>query len=76
MTERLSLFTRYASQTALVVKNMPANAGDLRDAGWIPGSRRSPGGGHGNPFYYSCQESPMNRRAWPATVHRVAKSWT
>ena len=76
MTERLSRFTRYASQTALVVKNMPANAGDLRDAGWIPGSRRSPGGGHGNPFHYYCQENPMNRRAWPATVHRVAKSWT
>ena len=76
MTEQLSLFTRYASQMALLVKNLPANAGDLRDAGWIPGSSRSHGGGHGNPLQYSCQENPMNRRAWQAIVHRVAKSWT
>ena len=76
LTEQLSLFTRYASQMALVVKNLPSSAGDLRDAGWIPGSRRSHGGGHGNPLQYSCRENLMNRRAWQATVHRVAKSWT
>ena len=49
------------------------NAGDL---GSIPGLGRSPGGGHGNPLYYSCLGIPMDRGAWPATVHGVAKSWT
>ena len=52
-----------ASQVALVVKNLPASAGDLRDMGLIPGSGRSPGGGHGNPLQYSCLESPMNLRS-------------
>ena len=65
-----------ASQVALLVKNLPANAGDLTDAGLIPGSGRSPGGGHGNPLQYSCLENPMYREAWRATVHRVAKSRT
>ena len=65
-----------ASQMALVVKNPPANAGDTRDAGSIPGLGRSPVGGDGNPLQYSCLENPMNRRAWPVTVHKVAKSWT
>ena len=65
-----------ASQVALVVKNLPANAGDVRDVGLIPGSGRSPGGGHGNPLQYSCLENPMDREAWWATVHRVTKSWT
>ena len=60
---------------APVVKNPPANAGDLRDAGSILGLGRSPGGGHGNPLQYSCLENPMNRRVWQATVHGVAKSW-
>ena len=78
-----------ASQVALVVKNPPANAGDIRDAGLIPGSGRSPGEWHG--FYwivpvkskvslsslqYSCLENPMDRGAWKSTVHGVAKSWT
>ena len=63
------------SQVALVVNNPPANTGDIRDAGSIPGSGRSPGGGHGNPLHYSCLENPMDRGAWRATVHRVAKSW-
>ena len=57
-----------------VVKILPASAGDIRDVGSIPGSARSPGGGHGNPLQYSCLENPMDRRAWRATVHRVAKS--
>ena len=61
---------------ALVVKDPPANAGDPRDMGLIPGSERSPGGGHGNPLQYSCLENPMNRGAWQATVHGVAKSQT
>ena len=59
-----------------MVKNPPANAGDLRDAGLIPGSGRSPGGGHGNPLQYSCLQNPMDRGAWRAPVHWVTKSWT
>ena len=60
----------------LVVKNPLANAGDVRDMGSIPGSERSPGGGHGNLLQYSCLENPMDRGPWRATVHRVAKSQT
>ena len=63
-----------ASQVALVVNNQPANAGDIGDPGLIPGSGRSPGGGHGNPLQYSCLENPRDTGAWQATVHRVAKS--
>ena len=59
-----------------VIKNMPANTGDIRDVGLIPGSGRSPGGGHGNPLQYSCLENPKDRRAWRATVHGVTQSWT
>ena len=55
------------------VKNS-LNAGDLRDAGLIPGSRRSPGEGNGNPLQYSCLENPMDRGAWWATVQGAAKS--
>ena len=50
------------SQVARVVKNLPANAGDVRDTGSMPGWARSPGGGHGNPLQYSCLENPMERR--------------
>ena len=56
-----------------MVKDTPANAGD---AGLIPGSERSPGGGHGNPVQCSCLENPMDRGAWQATDHGVSKSWT
>ena len=49
------------SQVALVVKNLPANEGHIRDTGSIPGLGRSPGGGHGNPLQYSCLENPMDR---------------
>ena len=71
----------------LVVKNPPANAGDIRDAGSIPGSERSPGGGYGNPLQYSCLENPVDGGTWQrwgvvgggqverATVHEVTKSW-
>ena len=52
------------SQVELVVKNLPANAGDLRDTGSIPGSGRTPGERHGNPLQYSCLENPMERGAW------------
>ena len=66
-----------ASQGALVVKNPPANAGDIRDAGSIPGLGRAPGGGHGSPPQYSCLENPMDRGAWwQATVHGVTRSRT
>ena len=59
-----------------MVKNLPANAGDIREAGSIPGSARSHGGGHGNPLQYSCLENPMDGGAWRATVHGVAQSQT
>ena len=57
-----------------MVKN--ANAGDIRDTGSIPGSGRSPGGGHGNLLQYSCLENRKDREAWRATVHGVTQSWT
>ena len=63
-----------------MVKNLPANAGDVRDAGSIPGSGRSSGEGNDNPLRYPClnreHENPMDRGAWRATVHSVAKSRT
>ena len=57
-------------------KNPLANAGDKTDVGMTPGSGRYPGGGHGNPLQYSCQEKPMDRGSWRAVVHRAAKSQT
>ena len=65
-----------ASQVVLVVKNLPANAGEVGDVGLIPGSGRSPGGGHGKPLQYSCLENPKNIGAWLAVAHRIANSWT
>ena len=59
---------------ALVVKNLPTSAGDIRDMGLIPGLGRSPGGGHGNPLQYSCLENSMDRGAWQTKVHEVAES--
>ena len=59
---------RRSSQVALV-KKPPANAGDVRHSGSVPGLGRSPGGGHGNPPQYSCPENSMDRGAWLATVH-------
>ena len=56
-----------------MVKNLPANAGDISDAGLIPGLGRSPGGGHGNPLQYSSLENPMDRGPWRATVHGVTE---
>ena len=64
----------WASLVAQMVKN--ANAGDVRDVGSIPGSGRSPRGGHGNSLQYSYLKNPMDRGAWQATVHRVIKSST
>ena len=53
-----------------MIKNLPANAEDVRDVGLIPGLGRAHGGGHGNPLQYYCLENPMDRGAWRATVHR------
>ena len=72
----VALQRRQASQVVPGVKNLPANAGGIRDEGLIPGSGRSPGRGHGNPLQYSCLENPVNRGAWQATVRRDTKSQT
>ena len=60
----------------LVVKNLPANAGNAGDVGLIPGSGRSPGEGHGYPLQYSCLKNPMDRGDWRSTVHRITKNPT
>ena len=65
-----------AFQVVLVVKNLRANEGDIRDRVSIPGSGRSSGGGHGNPLQDSCLENPMDRGAWWAIVHRITQSQT
>ena len=73
----ISLFLSFYYMSVRVVpmvKKLPANAGDIRDGGWLPGSGRSPGGGHGNLLQFSCLETPMDRGTWPAAVirsHRV-----
>ena len=59
-----------------MVKNLPTNAGEIRDIGLIPGSGRSPGGGYSNPLQYSCLENPMDRGAWWAIVHGLTESDT
>ena len=61
---------------ALVIKNLPANAEDVRDAGSIPGSGRFPGEGNDYPLQYSCLENSMDREAWQATVPGITKNWT
>ena len=65
-----------ASQEVLEVKNLPADAGDIRDVGSIPGLGRSPGEGHGYPLQYSCLDNPVDRGAWRAMAYRVTNSWT
>ena len=72
----LTTISDEAFQVVLVVKNPPANAGDIRDMSSIPGSERSPGGGHGNSLQYSCLENPMTGGAWWTTVYGTAESWT
>ena len=72
----ISLYENRASQVVLVVKNPPANVGDIKDLGSIPGLGRSPGGGHGNPLQYPCLENPVDRGAWWTIVHEVAKNKT
>ena len=68
--------TEHYSQVTLVIRNLLANAGNIREAGSIPGSGRPLGGGHSNPLQHSCLENPMDRGASGATVHGVAKSQT
>ena len=63
-----------ASQVVLVVKNLPTNAGELKELSLIPQSGRSPEGGNGSPLQNSCLENPIDRGAWWATVHGIAKS--
>ena len=63
-------------QGALVVKNLPANAGDTGESGSIPGLGRSPEGGHGNPLQYSCLGNPMDGEVWQTLVHGVLESDT
>ena len=72
---KLSMLKR-ASQVALVVKNLPASVGNIRDMGSIPGLGRSPGEGNGSPLQYSCLENPKDRGAWWATFHGVTQSQT
>ena len=69
-----TIILTWAFQVVLVVKNLPANAGDRKNVGSIPGLGRSPGGGNGNPLQYSCLENPMDRGTWQATVHGVTES--
>ena len=66
----------WASQVALLLKSLPANGGDIRDACLIPGLGKSPGGENGNTLQYYCLEDPIDRGVWKAAVHRVAKSQT
>ena len=73
---RHSVLAIWASQVVLLVKKLPASAGNVRDMGSIPGLGRSPGGGHGNTLQKSCLEKPMDRGAWWTIVHRVAQSDT
>ena len=70
------LLTSYwAPKVSLLLKDPPADAGDVRGLGCIPGLQSSPGAGHGNPPQYSCLENPMHRGAWRATVHRVTEQF-
>ena len=71
-----NMATHWASQVAVVVKNLPANTEDTRDSGSVLRSGRSPGGGNGSPLQYSCLGNPMDSGTWRATVHGVAKSQT
>ena len=73
---RILARTRYCPLAALVIKNLPASAEDVRSTGSIPVLGRSLGGGHSNPLQYSYLENPMDRGAWLAVVHRVTKSQT
>ena len=72
----ISIHIADSLQVVLVVKNSPANAGDIKDIGLIPGSGRSLEEGNGNPLPYTWLENSMDRGTWQATVHWVTNSWT
>ena len=74
--QRANIYLLRASQVVWVVKNLPVNAGDIKDAGLIPRLERSPRRGNGNPLQYSCLENPVDRGVWWVSVHRVAKGQT
>ena len=82
--EKLFFLNKFAKRSesgwgvpgGVVVENLPANEGDARDVGSIPGLGKSPGGGNGNLLQYSCLENSMDKGVWRATVHGVAKSRT
>ena len=75
MTKKIrTKFSANPIQVTLLVKNPPANAGNIGDVGSIPGLERSSGGEHSNPLQYSCLENPKDSRVWQATIHRVAKT--
>ena len=76
MTERLNWWAGRASQMALIVKKLPVNVGERREADLFSWLERSSGGGHGNTLRYSCQENPPDGEDWQPTVHRIAQSWT
>ena len=73
ITRTLSILGTRLFQVAIVVKNLLANVGDIREAGSVPWLGRSPGGGNGNPLQYSCLDNPIDRGAQQATVHRVSE---
>ena len=73
---KTDLYFQWGFQVVLVVKNLPANAGDSREVRSIPGLGRSPGEGNGNLLQYSCLGNPMDRGVWETIVHGIAKSWT
>ena len=75
MISKLRDTMKKMKQVALVVKNPPANTGDIRDAGLIPGSERSPGGRHGNPLQYSCLENPHGQRSLAGYCPWSHKEW-
>ena len=77
LENNLSISDIIRGNVMLVVKNLPADAGDIRDGckRWIPGSGIPLGGGHCNPLQYSCLENPMDREDWRTTVHSVTESW-
>ena len=74
MNSAYYIYNRIIPPGGSVVKNPPANAGDIRDAGLIPGSGRSLRGGNGNPLQYSCLENLMDREAWWTTAHGATQS--
>ena len=76
MIQEYVLYNMIYNSGGSVVKNLPTNAGDTGDTGWIPGSGRSPQRGCGNPLQYCCLKNPVDRGAWWATIHGVTKSQT